>query len=60
MTANLASLRNDERVTELFDLACNEPDQDKVGALFEEILCLLEVKQRSLTAPLPMSKTTTQ
>jgi hypothetical protein len=45
---------------ELFDLACKEPDQDKVGALFEEILCLLDVKQRSLTAPLPTSNRTPQ
>jgi hypothetical protein len=31
-----------EQLTELFELASNEPDKDKVGALFEEILRLLE------------------
>jgi hypothetical protein len=50
MTAHLASVRNDERFTELFELACKESDQDKVGALFEEILCLLE-NQLDRTTP---------
>jgi hypothetical protein len=48
MTASLASVRTDERFTELFELACKEPDQDKVGALFEEILCLLESQTTQL------------
>ena len=48
MTANLASIRNDERFTELFELACKESDQDKVGDLFEEILCLLESRTKQL------------
>jgi hypothetical protein len=42
MTGNLASLKNHEQFTELFELASKEQDQDKVGALFEEILRLLE------------------
>jgi hypothetical protein len=42
MTRNLASLKNHEQFTELFELASKEQDQDKLGALFEEILCLLE------------------
>jgi hypothetical protein len=42
MTGNLASLKNHEKFTELFELASKEQDQDKVGALFEEILRLLE------------------
>ena len=48
MPVNLASLRNDERFAELFELACKEPDQEKVGDLFEEILCLLESQTKQL------------
>jgi len=29
-------------------MACREPDQDKVGLLFEEILCLLESQTTQL------------
>jgi hypothetical protein len=53
MTLNLASLGNDERSTGLFELACKEPDQDKVGALFEEILCLLESQTTQLDRTTP-------
>jgi len=42
MTRDLASLKNQEQFTKLFELASKEQDQDKVGALFEEILGLLE------------------
>jgi hypothetical protein len=42
MTTDLASLKNHEHFTKLFELASKEQDQDKVGALFEEILGLLE------------------
>jgi hypothetical protein len=42
MTRDLASLKNLEQFTKLFQLASKELDQDKVGALFEEILGLLE------------------
>jgi hypothetical protein len=40
MTRDLASLKNHEQFTKLFQLASKEQDQDKVGALFEEILGL--------------------
>jgi hypothetical protein len=42
MISNPASFAPHDRFTELFELACGEPDQDKVGTLFEEILCLLD------------------
>jgi hypothetical protein len=42
MTRDLASLKNHEQFTKLFELASKEQDQEKVGALFEEILGLLE------------------
>ena len=42
MTRDLASLKNHEQFTKLFELASKEQDQDNVGALFEEILGLLE------------------
>jgi hypothetical protein len=48
MTRNPASPTNQEQFTELFKLASNEADQDKVGALFEEILCLLESQTAQL------------
>ncbi len=48
MISNPASYTLQERFTELFELACKEPDQDKVGTLFEEILCLLD---RQTTQP---------
>jgi hypothetical protein len=48
MTGNPASLRNQERFTELFELASQEPDQEKVGDLFEEILHLLESQTTQL------------
>ncbi len=48
MISNPANLTPHERFTELFELACKEPDQDKVGILFEEILCLLN---RQTTQP---------
>jgi hypothetical protein len=48
MTGNLASLKNHEQFTELFELASKEPDQDKVGALFEEILHLLDRQRAQL------------
>jgi hypothetical protein len=53
MTANPANLRNHERFAELFELASEEPDQEKVGAIFEEILRLLE----SQTTPLDHTAT---
>ncbi len=57
MTGNLTSPVNLQRFTELFELASKEEDQDKVGALFEEILCLLEneATQNTLTVPLAMA-----
>jgi hypothetical protein len=42
MTTDLASVKNHDQFKELFELASKEQDQDKVGALFEEILRLLE------------------
>ncbi len=42
MISNPATLTHHHRFTELFELACMEPDQDKLGALFEEILRLLD------------------
>ena len=42
MISNPASVTQHHRFTELFELASMESDQDKVGALFEEILCLLD------------------
>ena len=48
MTRDLANLKNHEQFTELFELASKEQDQDKVGALFEEILGLLESQTAQL------------
>jgi hypothetical protein len=42
---NLANLTNQEQWMELCELAPNEQDQDKLGALFEGILRLLENQQ---------------
>jgi hypothetical protein len=42
MVSSVVGLKHQERFTELCELACREPDQDKVGDLFEEILWLLE------------------
>jgi hypothetical protein len=44
-TGNLANLTNQEQWMELYELACNEHDQETLGALFEGILCLLEDQQ---------------
>jgi hypothetical protein len=62
MTGNLTSPINLQRFTELFELASQEEDQDKVGALFEEILCLLEneTTQHTFAVPLPMANRTPQ
>jgi hypothetical protein len=48
MTVDPASLKNHEQFTELFERASKEPDQDKVGALFEEILHLLDRQRAQL------------
>ena len=45
-TRNLANLTNQEQWMGLCELASNEQDQDKLGALFEEILRVLEEDQR--------------
>jgi hypothetical protein len=45
---------------ELCELASNEQDQDKLGALFEGILGLLETNGRGLEAPLMACHTTHQ
>ena len=42
---NLANLTNQEQWMGLCELASNEHDQEKLGALFEEILRLLEDQQ---------------
>lgn len=44
-TGNLANLTNQEQWMGLCELAFNEHDQEKLGALFEEILRLLEDQQ---------------
>jgi len=48
MTTNPANLEHHEQFAELCELASKEPDQDKVGALFEEILGLLESQTTQL------------
>lgn len=62
MTGNLTSPVNLQRFTELFELASKEEDQEKVGALFEQILCLLEneATQHTFTVPLAMASRTAQ
>jgi len=45
---NLANLTNQEQWMGLCELASNEQDQDKLGALFEGILCLMEDQQAGL------------
>ena len=44
-TRNLANLTNQEQWIGLCELASNEHDQEKLGALFEGILRLLEGQQ---------------
>jgi hypothetical protein len=51
MERTLATTKIQEQFVELLELASKERDQDNVGAIFEDILRLLEEKQRSLTAP---------
>jgi hypothetical protein len=51
MERTLANMKIQEQFVELLELASKERDQDNVGAIFEDILRLLEEKQRSLTAP---------
>lgn len=62
MTGNPTSPVNLQRFTELFELASKEADQEKVGALFEEILYLLEneTMRRTFTVPLSMASPTPQ
>jgi len=48
MTGPPTSLLSHERFTELCELACQEEDQDKLGAFFEEILQLLESQNDEL------------
>jgi hypothetical protein len=50
MTTSRAGLENHEQCTELLDLASREQDQEKLGALFEEILYLLERQAAQLDA----------
>jgi hypothetical protein len=45
---NLANMTNQEQWMGLGELASNEQDQDKLGALFEGILRLLEDEQTRL------------
>jgi hypothetical protein len=60
-TRNLANLTNQEQWMGLCELASNEHDQEKLGALFEGMLHLLEDQQarlniaasRWLLTPLP-------
>jgi hypothetical protein len=47
-TRNLANLTNQEQWKGLCDLASNESDQEKLGALFEGMLRLLEDQQAQL------------
>jgi hypothetical protein len=47
-TGNLANLTNQEPWVGLCELAYNEHDQEKLGALFEGILRLLEDQQERL------------
>jgi hypothetical protein len=47
-TGNLANLTNQEKWMRLCELASNEHDQEKLGALFEQILRLLEDQQARL------------
>ncbi|MGA7400818.1 MAG: hypothetical protein WCC99_15280 [Candidatus Sulfotelmatobacter sp.] len=49
-TRNLANLTNQKQWMGLCELASNEHDQEKLGALFEEILRLLEDQQVRLKA----------
>jgi hypothetical protein len=51
MQRTLASLKIHEQFVELLELASKERDQDNVGAIFEDILRLLEEKQRGMSAP---------
>lgn len=51
MERTLENMKIQEQFVELLELASKERDQDNVGAIFEDILRLLEEKQRSLTAP---------
>jgi len=45
---NMANLTNQEQWMELCELVSNEQDQDKLGALFERILHLLEDERARL------------
>jgi hypothetical protein len=47
----MANLTNQEQWKGLCELASNEQDQEKLGALFEEILRLLEDQQLRLNTP---------
>jgi hypothetical protein len=47
-TRNLANLTNQEQWMGLCELASNEHDQEKLGALFEGMLRLLEGQQARL------------
>jgi hypothetical protein len=47
-TRNLANLTNQEQWMGLCELASKEQDQDKLGVLFEGMLCLLEDEQARL------------
>jgi hypothetical protein len=49
-TRNLANLTNQEQWMGLCELASNEQDQDKLGALFEGILGLLEDQRARLNS----------
>jgi hypothetical protein len=51
MERTLATTKIQEQFVELLELASKERDQDNVGAIFEDILRLLEEKQRNLSAP---------
>ena len=45
MTSILGRMTTYDELGQVFRLACQEQDQEKVGALFEEILRLLEAEQ---------------
>jgi hypothetical protein len=47
-TGNLANLKNEKQCVELRELASKESDQHKLGAYFEGILRLPEIRQAQL------------
>jgi hypothetical protein len=51
-------MTNEDQWMGLCELASNEQDQDKLGALFEGMLCLLEDHKRGMTL-LPIAGPTT-